>query len=293
MIKSEFEQVVVIGSGTMTSECVKILQKTGLPIIMYDSNFTEMSKMNKYSGLNVSYMDVDKETIFTKLLETTKKSLVCLVVCNYLIPTEIIRKENLSIINYHNALLPNHRGRNAESWVLYEQEPLTGVTWHFVDRGIDTGDIIAQKEIKLHQTMTALSLLKLQNQIALDTFKAIIGPLLEECATRYKQPTIHSSKLHLSKKIPNDGFLDFSWGINKIWAFIRAMDYGALRTMGHPKVKYNEKIYTWRKATLQDYHEELPNIVFNEQEDYILINKNGRAIKLDSIREVGGNRNNG
>ena len=51
------------------------------------------------------------------------------------------------IINIHPSLLPKHPG--VESWkqALAGDDVVTGCTVHFVDRGIDTGDIIAQQEV--------------------------------------------------------------------------------------------------------------------------------------------------
>lgn len=65
---------------------------------------------------------------------------------------QILRGHILSIprlgcINTHPSLLPRYRGPLPVYWVLKNGEPKTGVTIHFVDEGIDTGDIICQKEI--------------------------------------------------------------------------------------------------------------------------------------------------
>lgn len=66
----------------------------------------------------------------------------------------ILKKELLSIpkigvINRHNALLPKNRGRLTPFWVLYKDEPETGVSIHFVIEEIDAGDIIVQKKIPI------------------------------------------------------------------------------------------------------------------------------------------------
>ena len=66
----------------------------------------------------------------------------------------IIKKRLLSVpkigvLNRHNALLPKNRGRLTPFWVLYKKEQETGVSIHFVDEGIDSGDIIVQKEISI------------------------------------------------------------------------------------------------------------------------------------------------
>ena len=63
----------------------------------------------------------------------------------------LLKKEVLSIpakgfVNRHASLLPYYRGRFASFWAHAAKEPSYGVTIHFVDEGIDSGDIILQQE---------------------------------------------------------------------------------------------------------------------------------------------------
>ena len=77
----------------------------------------------------------------------------------------IIKKGLLSIapmgmINRHNALLPKNRGRLTPFWVLYNQEPETGVSIHFMDEGIDSGPIIVQKKFPVDRGESFRSLVR-------------------------------------------------------------------------------------------------------------------------------------
>jgi phosphoribosylglycinamide formyltransferase-1 len=51
------------------------------------------------------------------------------------------------IINVHPSLLPKHRGANAAAQALTAGDQVTGCTVHYVDEGVDTGEIIAQREV--------------------------------------------------------------------------------------------------------------------------------------------------
>ena len=57
---------------------------------------------------------------------------------------EIINLPPLKTINCHSGKLPFYRGRNILNWVLINDEKEFGVTVHYIDEGIDTGDIILQ-----------------------------------------------------------------------------------------------------------------------------------------------------
>ena len=72
----------------------------------------------------------------------------------------------IGVINRHNALLPKNRGRLSPFWVLYKGEKETGVSIHFVDEGIDSGEIIVQKKYKVSDNDTFNSLVKRNYEIA-------------------------------------------------------------------------------------------------------------------------------
>jgi methionyl-tRNA formyltransferase len=64
----------------------------------------------------------------------------------YIIPEEVVRKFKKNIINLHISYLPWNRGSDPNLWSFLEDTP-KGVTIHYIDKGLDTGEIIAQKEI--------------------------------------------------------------------------------------------------------------------------------------------------
>ena len=67
---------------------------------------------------------------------------------------QIFKKELLSIpsrgcLNIHSSLLPLYRGQNANFWVLAKGEKETGLTIHYINPGIDDGDIVLQEKIMI------------------------------------------------------------------------------------------------------------------------------------------------
>jgi methionyl-tRNA formyltransferase len=70
------------------------------------------------------------------------------------------------VINLHISLLPYNRGTDPNLWSALEGTP-AGVTIHFVDEGVDTGDVIAQREVALSDDETlASSYTRLQEEMA-------------------------------------------------------------------------------------------------------------------------------
>ncbi len=75
----------------------------------------------------------------------------------------IIKKALLDIpkegfINFHNGPLPRYAGVNVCSWAIINAENEYGVTWHYMEGTIDTGDIIAQKLFPIAKEETARTL---------------------------------------------------------------------------------------------------------------------------------------
>jgi methionyl-tRNA formyltransferase len=74
----------------------------------------------------------------------------------------IIRNEILELVqgslNCHPSLLPDYRGCFSGAWAIINGEPKTGITFHKIDPGIDTGNILLQKDVEIRDTDTAFSL---------------------------------------------------------------------------------------------------------------------------------------
>lgn len=83
-----------------------------------------------------------------------------------IIKEELLRVPKIGVINRHNALLPKNRGRLTPFWVLYKGESETGVSIHFIDEGIDSGEIIVQKKYRVKKNDTFNSLVKRNYEIA-------------------------------------------------------------------------------------------------------------------------------
>lgn len=61
-----------------------------------------------------------------------------------LIKGELLKKGRYGIVNLHGGLSPHYRGADCTFWALYNGEPdQVGCTLHFIDPGIDSGDLIA------------------------------------------------------------------------------------------------------------------------------------------------------
>jgi len=84
----------------------------------------------------------------------------------HIIKPIVLNRLNGRIINLHISILPWNRGADPNLWSFLDDTP-KGVTIHFMDDGIDTGDIIVQKEVIFEsmQETLATTYTKLQEEI--------------------------------------------------------------------------------------------------------------------------------
>lgn len=104
--------------------------------------------------------DYDKE-IVKKLQEHDvypENGLVCLAGYMRLLSPEFIRKYKMRIMNIHPSLLPSFPGLNSQKKALDYGVKVTGCTVHFVDEGLDSGPIIAQRHVAVMANDTDESL---------------------------------------------------------------------------------------------------------------------------------------
>ena len=104
----------------------------------------------------------------------------------HIIKKPVIEYLKGNIINLHVSFLPWNRGADPNLWSFLEHTP-KGVTIHYIDEGLDTGDIIAKKEV-FFQT---------EGQTLATTYNLLVQEIIDLFKTEW--PSIRQSK---TKRIP-------------------------------------------------------------------------------------------
>ena len=95
---------------------------------------------------------------FRAQLAALKPDAIIVVGYGRIIPQWMIDLPRLGNINLHASLLPKYRGAAPIQWAIARGETITGVTTMRIDAGLDTGDILLQKEIPIDPADTAETL---------------------------------------------------------------------------------------------------------------------------------------
>lgn len=95
-----------------------------------------------------------KSPEFIEDLKSLKADLQ-IVVAFRMLPEVVFAMPKLGTFNLHGSLLPEYRGAAPINWAIINGENQTGVTTFFINKNIDTGSIILQKEIDIGATESA------------------------------------------------------------------------------------------------------------------------------------------
>ena len=160
--------VLVSGGGTNLQAIMDAMDRgeiTNAEIAVVISNNAnayalERAKMKGIEAICVSPKSYASRAEFNQaLLETIQSydvELVVLAGCLVVIPEIMVKAYPNKIINIHPALIPSfcgtgYYGLKVHEGVLERGVKVTGATVHFVDEGTDTGPIILQKAVEVHQ----------------------------------------------------------------------------------------------------------------------------------------------
>jgi methionyl-tRNA formyltransferase len=124
-----------------------------------------------------------------------------------IIPQWMIDLPRLGNINLHASLLPEYRGAAPIQWAIASGETVTGVTTMRIDAGLDTGDILLQKEIPIAPDDTAETLAPHLAAVGADLMVDTLTGL--QAGTIQPKPQDHSKATLAPILKKEDGLIDF------------------------------------------------------------------------------------
>lgn len=161
-------------------------------------------------------------------LEPLRPDLFCVGSFPFVLRNSVLRLPRLGTVNLHPSLLPKHRGSDPVFWTFAENDVETGVTLHWVDEGVDTGNVIAQRTIFIERGVPGgvftEHLARVAAEMLVDALATIErgaapgAPQDEGQATRDPAPSGAAWPLDHS-----------SWPAERVWHFLRGVGTGRLR----------------------------------------------------------------
>ena len=141
---------------------------------------------------------------------------------------QILRREAITLaplgfINCHAGALPFYRGRNILNWALINGEEQFGVTVHYVDEEIDTGDIITQKFAAIESGDDYGSLLSKAVGLCAEALLEALREMRDGKVAARPQEDIHPVGFYSSARREGDEWIDWSQPTERIHNLVRGI----------------------------------------------------------------------
>ncbi|MDQ7060733.1 MAG: formyltransferase family protein [Sulfurimonas sp.] len=177
---------------------------------------------DKYSIEYLKYKDINSNNFLEKVKKYNCDLFVSMSF-NQIFKKDIINMCRLKTINCHAGKLPFYRGRNILNWVLINDEQEFGITVHYVDSGIDTGDIIMQRSYKIKNSYTYQTLLEVSFMECANILYDSIKLLQQSNIEPIKQTTLNSVGFYCTQRKIGDEILNWNQTSREIFNFVRAI----------------------------------------------------------------------
>lgn len=170
--------------------------------------FTPVKEKALEYNLPVSQPERVRDELFMDELERLKPDVIVVAAFGQILPERILNIPRYGCINVHASLLPAYRGAAPIQWAVIDGLEETGITIMYMEKGLDTGDIICQRRVKLSPEETGGSLFERLAVEGADLLVETLEQLENGTAVRRKQD---DSKSSYAKMLSKDmGRLDFT-----------------------------------------------------------------------------------
>jgi len=171
------------------------------------------------NGLKIFQPKKLDEKFITELKNLTP-DLIIVVAYGKILPEEILELPKLKSINVHASLLPKLRGPSPIQNSLFQGDTETGITIMKMDKGIDTGDILSQKKIKIHADDDYITL---TSKLAIAGAKLLLNTISELADNKIKPKKQEDQKATICQLIEkSDGKIFWNKDANSIYNSFRA-----------------------------------------------------------------------
>jgi len=214
--------------GKWAHEGFKLLiQDKGIDIrficVRFDSSDSVLKEFaDKYNIDYLKHKNINSKE-FLQEIKTYQCDLFVSMSFNQIFKKEIINIPPLKIINCHAGKLPFYRGRNILNWALINDEQEFGITVHFVDEGIDTGDIILQQTYPITDEDNYCTLLDTAYIECASILYRAVKSIQDNTYKVIKQTDIHPVGFYCGMRQPGDETIQWNQTSRELFNFIRAI----------------------------------------------------------------------
>ena len=206
-----------------------------------------------------------------------------IITCAYgqILSEEILNIPKLGCFNLHGSLLPKYRGGAPIHYALLNGDEKTGITLMYMDKGMDSGDMIAKEEIIIEENDNIESLTNKLSIIASKMIIKYLPSLIDGTNNRVKQDI---NKVTFSPIITReDEHLDFNVTAKEIFNRYRMLSPNPL-----PNIKIDDIEYKIAECKIVDASGKVSTVVSKDKNSFTITAKD-KGIMVTKIKPIGKN----
>jgi methionyl-tRNA formyltransferase len=276
-------RIILVGQGPFGEKVLEALIKKGEDVVGIftppDKRGDAMKELAEKSKVPFYRPAQMKDPGLLSIFRELKPDLAILAFVTDIIPERLLTVPSIGTLCYHPSLLPRHRGASGINWAIIQGDTRTGLTIFWVDKGIDTGPILLQKEVEVGPNDTTGSL------YFSTLFPMGIDAIVEavELIKKGKAPRIPQDESKATYEPPCDdrvASVDFEKSINDIYNLMRGCDPqpGAYTTFKGKKVRFYDARMTPSASGRK------PGEIVAIEEGGLYIVAKGGTIKVGKLR---------
>jgi len=151
-------RIVLLGDGEWAARSLDALQRAGhraVAVVLRERPSDDsLGRAAREAGLPVRQPHDVNAVELRDWLRALEPDLLLSIAYNQILHAPVREVARHGALNLHAGKLPFYRGRNVINWALINGETEIGITAHFMDDGIDTGDIVLQRVLPIGWTDT-------------------------------------------------------------------------------------------------------------------------------------------
>ena len=222
-------RIVFIGNVKFSLEALKCLVKLEAEIVgictlkesEFNSDHIDLSSFAETHGISSFYAKDINSKDSINWIDSKKPDIIFCFGWSWLIKKNILELAPLGVVGFHPTALPENRGRHPIIWALVLGLKKTASTFFFMDEGVDTGDIISQKEVLISDQYDARDLYLKIIEVALKQIEIFLPNLASGNYLRKKQNLLFSNTWR--KRISEDGLIDWRMSAISIHNLVRGL----------------------------------------------------------------------
>ena len=208
----------------------------------FDYQDPELCRLARERGLDVRLFENVNSADALEEIHACNIDVVVSMSFNQIFRAPFLALPRLGTVNCHAGALPRYRGRNILNWALINGETEFGVTAHFVDTGIDTGDILHHEMVPIPKGAKYGDLLELAYEACPRVLIAALDKLHDGTASPQPQAELGTG-FYCGRRGPGDEWIDWTWSAERIVNFVRAIappGPGAVTALGSQLVEVHD-----------------------------------------------------